>query len=117
MSDPILDREVLATLKELGGEDDPGLFIELVNLFLEDTPERIRLLNEALDQGDPLALERAAHALKSSAANLGAMSLSTLFRDLETAGRQKDLGKANGLVTQAGSEYRRVEEALRQEIA
>jgi HPt (histidine-containing phosphotransfer) domain-containing protein len=117
MSEPILDREVLTSLKELGGDDDPGLFLELVNLFLEDTPERLRVLGEALDNGDPTALERAAHALKSSAANLGALSLSGLFRDLETAGREKNLELASSLISRARPEWARVEQALRSEIS
>ena len=113
---PILDKSVIASLRELGGADDPGLFIELVNLFLADTPERMRTLSEALDSKDPTALERSAHALKSSAANLGALGLSTLFRDIESAGREKNLERAASLVARAVPEYQRVEAALRSEI-
>jgi HPt (histidine-containing phosphotransfer) domain-containing protein len=86
---PVLDQGVIASLRELGGEDDPGLFIELVNLFLSDTPERLHALGEAMDRRDPSALERAAHALKSSSANLGATELSALFRDIES-GRTRE---------------------------
>ena len=112
---PILDHDVIASLRELGGEDDPGLFIELVNMFLADTPERLKVLSDALDQRDPQALERAAHALKSSSANLGALGLSVLFRDIEAAGRAKDLGRAAFLVARTKSEYEKVEVALRSE--
>jgi signal transduction histidine kinase/DNA-binding response OmpR family regulator/HPt (histidine-containing phosphotransfer) domain-containing protein len=113
---PVLDQGVIASLRELGGEDDPGLFIELVNLFLSDTPERLRALSEAMERHDPTALERAAHALKSSAANLGALELSALFRDIEAAGREKNLSRAAPLVARTRPEFERVEAALRQEI-
>ncbi len=113
---PVLDQGVIASLRELGGEDDPGLFIELVNLFLSDTPERLRAMSEAMEHRDPTALERAAHALKSSSANLGALELSALFRDIEAAGREKDLSRAAKLVARTQPEFQRVEAALRSEV-
>jgi len=116
-SDPVLDRSVIASLRELGGDDDPGLFLELVQLFLSDTPERMRQLDAALEKSDPTMLERAAHALKSSSANLGALGLSALFRDIETAGRERDLSRAAPLVVRSGQEFARVEEALRSELS
>jgi CheY-like chemotaxis protein len=112
----VLDHGVIASLRELGGEDDPGLFIELVNLFLSDTPERLQALSEAMERRDPTALERAAHALKSSSANLGALELSALFRDIEAAGRDKDLSRAAPLVARTRPEFARVEAALRSEV-
>ena len=115
--DNLLDQSVLASLRELGGEDDPGLFVELVELFLEDTPSRISDLGEAFESGDANAVERAAHALKSSAANLGAMQLSELFRELEEAGRSEDLGRAGALIDQSKDVYDRVRDALQAEIA
>ena len=114
--DSVLDPNVIASLRELGGEEDPGLFAELVHLFLSDTPERMRQLETALEQSDPTALERSAHALKSSSANLGAMGLSALFRDIETAGREKNLDRAASLVERSSQEFARVKEALRTEM-
>jgi signal transduction histidine kinase/CheY-like chemotaxis protein/HPt (histidine-containing phosphotransfer) domain-containing protein len=114
---PVLDHDVIASLRELGGDDDPGLFSELVNMFLSDTPERMRALSEAMDKRDPTALERAAHALKSSSANLGALGLSGLFRDIEAAGREKDLSRAETLVARTQPEFAKVEAALRSEVA
>lgn len=116
MKQNVLDKDVLASLRELGGDDDPGLFNELVNMFLLDTPERMRTLSDALDKGDPTELERAAHALKSSAANLGAPGLSRLFREIETAGREKDLARAAPLVAQMKPEFEKVQVALKSEI-
>ncbi len=114
--DQVLDQDVLVALKELGGEDDPELLGELIELFLDDTPQRLGELYRALESADAAALEGAAHALKSSAANLGAMTLSRLFQQIEMAGKDGDLEKADSLVQQSGSEFSKVEEALRKEI-
>ncbi len=114
--DAVLDPAVIESLKELGGEDDPDLFSELVQLFLEDTPVRIRKLCDALNESDARAIEQAAHALKSSAANLGATQLATVFMQIEAAGRERDLGRAASLVQQSSSAYERVREALTAEV-
>jgi CheY-like chemotaxis protein/HPt (histidine-containing phosphotransfer) domain-containing protein len=115
--DRVLDPEMIDALRALGGEDDPGLFKELVELFLQDTPQRIGEIVAALESDDAQRLERAAHALKSSSANLGAMALSELCRELEAAGKHADLARAQTLVERSREEYRRVEQALGKEIA
>lgn len=112
-----LDGAVLEGLKLLGGDDDPGLFAELVELFLQDTPPRIEALTKALESADAQALERAAHALKSSSANLGALVLSSIFKDLELAGREGDLAQASTLIGKSTHEYERVRRALRAQLA
>ena len=114
--DAVLDQDVILSLRALGDGDEDDLFAELVQIFLEDTPTRIRELNEAFESNDLGALEAAAHALKSSCANLGAHTLSEVFRDLESAGRERDQERAGGLIGRTGAEYERVEEALRREI-
>ncbi|MEM7310292.1 MAG: response regulator [Planctomycetota bacterium] len=113
---PALDMDVIDSLKELGGEDDPEIFIELVELFLSDTPERISCLQKALEEGDAQALEGAAHALKSSCGNLGAISLSALCREIESCGRNADLDSAESLVSRSEHEFTRVQEALRAQL-
>jgi two-component system, sensor histidine kinase and response regulator len=115
--DQVLDMEVVAALRELGGDDDPELFAEFVTLFLEDTPPRLQALIEGLQSTDANAVRQSAHALKSSTANLGAMGLSELFRAIEVAGREGDLERAAPLIEESGHEYQRVEDALRAEIS
>jgi len=113
---PTLDPEVLAGLRELETDDDPGLFSELVELFLTDTPPRLRALEHALGCGDSKALEEVAHSLKSSCGNLGASALAELCKDLEALGREQRLHDAPTLVQRTGEEFRRVEAALRAEL-
>ncbi len=112
----ILDQTVIEALRELGGDDDPELFAELVGLFLSDTPERIKELHRAFDADEPDAIERAAHALKSSAANLGALQLSELFKQIEAAGRASDMQVAGELVGRTDESYQQVEAALKAEL-
>ncbi|MGH7446632.1 MAG: Hpt domain-containing protein, partial [Longimicrobiales bacterium] len=48
---------------------------QMVELYLEHGAERVRSLTEAAAAGDVNRVERAAHTMKSSAANLGAVRL------------------------------------------
>lgn len=85
---PILDPDTLRALEELGGPDDPELVRELVELFVDDAGKRVQGILAALDRNDIESVARAAHALKSASANLGAFGFSGACRELEAIARQ-----------------------------
>lgn len=95
--DVVIDLSVIEALRELGGEDDPGLVVELIDLYLLDAPERIREIQTALASADFDLLERAAHTLKSASANIGALTLSDLCKDLEKMARESDVADPDSL--------------------
>jgi HPt (histidine-containing phosphotransfer) domain-containing protein len=109
---PVLDRDVVAGLKELGGTDEPGLFVELVDLFLEDAQRHLHSLETALATGDVRLLERTAHTLKSSSANVGALRFSSACSDIERRSRAAQLEGMTDLVERAGRHYDEAREAL-----
>jgi HPt (histidine-containing phosphotransfer) domain-containing protein len=111
--EPILDQGVLQSLEELGGDDDPDLFVELIDLFLQDAPHRIDELRRGLEQGDVKLLERAAHTLKSSSANVGALPLSALCKRMEEHARRNVRTELPDLLERALRMWSRVEAALR----
>jgi len=112
-SNGVIDMEVVAALRDLCEEGEPSLLDELIEIFLDDTPRRLEDLVQAFEEGNAHALEAAAHSLKSSSANLGALVFSGLMRELETAGRNADLAQATQHVDQVKHEYSRVETELR----
>ncbi len=63
-------------------------FETLVQTFLAHSPELMDSLQKASLAGDVDAMVAPAHSLKSSSANMGAMRLSALARDLEMAARE-----------------------------
>ena len=109
----ILDSNVLQSLKELGGDDDPGLFLELIDLFLQDAPQRMQEIEQGLADGDIRRLERAAHTLKSSSANIGALSLSALFKRMEGEARMEQSSGLPELYARSQRLWPQVEAALR----
>jgi CheY-like chemotaxis protein/HPt (histidine-containing phosphotransfer) domain-containing protein len=112
-----LDATVLAGLRGLQQPGAPDLLSQLIELFLGDAAPRLAGLAQAVAQGDARALERQAHTLKGSSANIGARRLARLCEDLELLGRSGELGRAPGLLTQLEAEFDRVRAALRAEMA
>jgi hypothetical protein len=53
-----IDREVLARLRGLQGEDEPDIVAELAGMFLEDARSRLEAVEEALQKDDAPAVER-----------------------------------------------------------
>jgi signal transduction histidine kinase/CheY-like chemotaxis protein/HPt (histidine-containing phosphotransfer) domain-containing protein len=88
-----IDRAAVATLLDL---DDSGeLLREVVTGFLQTADAGLAEVRAALVAGSTQGLSRPAHALKSSAANVGARVLSALYGDIERrahAGRMGDVG-------------------------
>ena len=111
-----VDPEVLEMLASLQEPGEPDLLIELVTLFLRDTPERLEdLLVRPLD-GNHVA--RVAHAVKGSAGNLGAMVLQECARALEEAAhRGEDTDALASLGEAVRTEYVRVERYLQHVLA
>ncbi len=90
----------------------PDILGELIDIFLDDTPVRLKSMQEAVLGGDAEGSEAAAHALKSSCAQLGALRLSELCRQVEMAGKARDLTGMTDVAREAGEEYERVSAAL-----
>jgi HPt (histidine-containing phosphotransfer) domain-containing protein len=108
----VLDMDVIAGLKELGGEDDPSLFLELVEIFLKDSERQLASLQEALKTQDVKKLECVAHTLKSSCANLGAVELSRLCFELEKRGRSASFEGVGELLKHTDAAYATVRREL-----
>lgn len=120
-SDAPIDPSVVASLRALQDPDQPDLLIELIDLFLlADAPARIAAVRIAavhapIGGGDAVALRRGAHALKGSAANLGAVRLAALSAKLERMGNGGSVDGAAAIGPKLAHEYDHVATALRAE--
>ena len=111
-----LDRKVLAQIINLQTEGAPDLLSRVIQAYLKEAPGLLAKLKEAIQQHDPEVVHRTAHSLKSSSANVGALNLSALFKELEVMGRSRSLDHAGQFLDHAVTEYDRVKQALRQEF-
>ena len=86
-----LDPGAISRLRRLGGDDLVG---RMVTIFLKNAPERLRRATAAAAAADAAGVERAAHSLKSMAANIGALELYAMSESIEVdaaAGRREHL--------------------------
>ncbi len=84
MSDvPVIDSESIENLRALNPGDGDEFLREIISIYLEDTPQRIAELEQSLASGDVARFTRAAHSVKGSSANLGAMAVRQVAQELE----------------------------------
>ena len=76
MADKHLDPDALSALREVMGEE----FSTLIETFLVDSEDRLRLLREAKSAA---RLNEIAHSFKGSSSNMGAVRLAELCGQLE----------------------------------
>jgi HPt (histidine-containing phosphotransfer) domain-containing protein len=106
-----IDRTVFTELIESMGADFIG---ELIDTYLEETPQLIAKLRQSLAEQNPEAFRRFAHSIKSSSASFGALGFSAQARDLEMIGMSGDLTGAGEKVEQLSSAYSQVAQALQE---
>ena len=87
---PALD---VARMRERLGDDDE-LIADVIRLYLDDYPTRVRAIGAAIQTRDAGRLRVEAHALKGSAGALSALRVAEAARDLEMIGQAGDLGSA-----------------------
>lgn len=115
MSDA-LDPAALDALREMTG-GDADLYAELLDTFLSDVELYATELDAAAGSGDPGALVRPAHSMKSNALNVGATELAELCRRLEADARSGSVPDAAGRVAEIHAARRTAEGAVRVERA
>jgi CheY-like chemotaxis protein/HPt (histidine-containing phosphotransfer) domain-containing protein len=110
----ILDHDTLRSVRELRTEGEPDPLVELIDLFLHDTPARVTKILDAFKAGDAQELERAAHSLKGSSSNIGAKCLAAACAEVMNVARDGKLPEA-ALVARVLSEFERLKPALEEE--
>lgn len=90
-----IDREAALA----GFDGDMEFFVEVIDIFLEESPKLISKINHAIAGGDASALQRAAHTLKGSVGNFHATPAYDAAVNLERMGRDGNLTEAAVLFT------------------
>ncbi len=107
-----IDLSVLSGLRDLQIEGKPDIMEKIIRVYLSSTEPIIEKLKKSAAKEDMEELQSVAHSLKSSSANVGALKLSEICKDLEMACRNKTLEKKTDLVEAVESEFFQVKHDL-----
>lgn len=110
--DDVLDVKALHTLHSMQRPGQPSLLAKVIAIYLRHGPDRLQTLQEAVTQGDPMALAFTAHCFRSDSTDLGATKLAELLRDLEIMGQSETTENADQILAQVAAEYSKVSAAL-----
>ncbi len=102
---PAIEKEVFDYLRETLGEED---FAEVISAYVESTAGNINGMLKSFASADSKTLERLAHSTKSASANVGAMILSTMAKELETRLREGEMAGARERIHSLQVEFERV---------
>ena len=106
-STPAINLKLLEALREIDPDGGMGLAHQIVQTFLDSAQQRVDHVEQAIASGDSEMLGQAAHALKSSTANVGAETLSGLYKQLEKLGREQRIDDARDLLDEVRREHHR----------
>jgi CheY-like chemotaxis protein len=115
LSEEPLDCDAYRTFLSMIG-NDVDLARELIRIFLEDIPAKLTAIQQANAGGALSEIQRLAHSFKSSSAQLGAMRLSGMSRELEVKGKEGSNDGVSELIQQLAIECERVQELLREKL-
>jgi histidine phosphotransfer protein HptB len=90
-SDTVIDPEAIENLRALTPDDPESFLKDIIGIFAEDTPLRLAELQKSMAAGDRVVFTRAAHSIKGSASNLGALQLRALASELEQRSKTEEL--------------------------
>jgi PAS domain S-box-containing protein len=110
--DPPLDTATFNDFMVMVAGGVPETAYELITLFLEDGSRLLHTMQQALASGDTLTVTRAAHTLKASSAQFGALPLSMRCQELEATSQAGAIHEAAAHLHALEDEFGRVQQAL-----
>ncbi|MEW5756722.1 MAG: ATP-binding protein [Pseudomonadota bacterium] len=109
----LLDPVALQRIRSLDESGGAALLRKIIGIFLDSSPQLVQAIKTAAETLDANALRAAAHSLKSNAANLGALRLAEICKELEHLGRNNTPAAAAPLASGLEQEYSAVCAALK----
>ncbi|MFO0699228.1 MAG: ATP-binding protein [Nitrospira sp.] len=114
-SGAVLDQTALAGIRALQRSGQPDIVVRVISSYLETSPDIVDRICSAVQSRNPTELRAAAHRLKSSSAQLGALAVSADCRELELMGERKDLTHVDEALGRLKQHYAVAYAALRDE--
>jgi HPt (histidine-containing phosphotransfer) domain-containing protein len=104
--------EVLKYLRRLEAQGSPGLAAEVIEIFQQDTSNRLAALRHAITLGDGETVFRLAHTLQGSASMIGAASVALSCRALAKCARSGSFDQCKVLVAELDARFEAIRRAM-----
>jgi CheY-like chemotaxis protein len=112
VTDTISLEEKLYDLSLLEEMDDSEYIVEIVSIFLNETPKELAEMKKAAMLGEFEIVGKKAHKVKSSAGLLQANGLLQTLKQIEAISSKGDANEIVPLVEDANKKYKKIEVAL-----
>ena len=113
----VLDREIWRAYLETAAHSGDRAFIEqIVNLFIDDTQDRLRKLREIAASGQQAAFAKAVHALAGGCRHIGAARMHKLCKSLEDHAAKSNLSDLQKSTDALDAEFSAATAALKSMI-
>ena len=96
--------------------DDEELACTLIETFLDDIPNQIKLLRDYLKAGDVSGTERQAHTIKGASANLGGEAFCALAFEMEQAARAVNLEAVKAHLPELDKQFAILKRELKKDL-
>ncbi len=113
----VIDPKALQTINELQIEGEPSLLLDILEAYLSGAETKIDQLRDDPSNLTLKNLQMIAHFLKSSSANVGAMRLSEICKEVELECRNNTIDNIEEQIIKIESEFNAVKSALKIEIS
>jgi two-component system, sensor histidine kinase and response regulator len=107
-----INLSVIDKLRALDTSGSMGLARAVLEAFRDSAGLSMVRVQAALKQGNTQALGEAAHALKSSSANVGAQELSVAYQEMERLARADQIDNARTLFERVRQEQERAVQTI-----
>ncbi len=108
----VISPQFLNNIRMLQRPGRPNLLDKVIESYVADSPKILENMRDGIVEKDLDTVMRAAHTLKSSSANLGALTLSELCKQLEGSCRGNKEDGINELFSQIEALYETVQQTL-----
>jgi CheY-like chemotaxis protein/HPt (histidine-containing phosphotransfer) domain-containing protein len=108
----VINRVALDNIRALSQDRGDALVQKVIAAYVDDTPQHLQTLRQAIAGLDTGSVRKVAHSLKSASANIGAQKLAQLCKEMEHLGRADTTEGAACILTDMEQEFQAVRHSL-----
>ncbi len=112
----IFSLSAIDNIREVEKQTGRALLPSIFQGFVEQMNEKLQEITTYAESGDSTALYRAAHAVKSMSANIGAEKVRAISSQIEIAGRSNRMNNMDQYITELGQGYQEFKIAFESEF-